>query len=132
VIYIKSCVTHLAHLLSTPTADVYVPHATIWQLHRPVLVGPSWTPTANGANSLVTSGWFALHFCGGRFSTNFIIFRLLSVPPFNHRETVESYCDSLKYLSTNQRAFCLKHPTLIHKISEGVNLGIKECRHHFR
>ena len=64
--------------------------------------------------------------------------RLLNVPSaFNGEEiqnatSAKTYCNSLQFLDEFQAEFCIQHPTLMHHISNGVKLGIRECQFQFR
>ena len=64
--------------------------------------------------------------------------RLLHVRPavdseqIRNTKSAKAYCDSLRFLKESEVEFCVNHPTLMHKISEGVKSGIRECQFQFR
>ncbi|XP_002121451.2 protein Wnt-4 [Ciona intestinalis] len=63
---------------------------------------------------------------------------LLTVPPMTERYENTSargakvYCDSLRYLKPYQHQRCLRQPTLMAIISDGIKSGIRECQYQFR
>lgn len=46
--------------------------------------------------------------------------------------TMESACDSVPGLTTNQQEMCYSEPSVLMAVSAGLSLGDEECRRQFR
>ncbi|XP_076813686.1 protein Wnt-4-like [Clavelina lepadiformis] len=68
-------------------------------------------------------------------SATWWLFTVPSIEEFRKERAdvdAKQYCDSLRLMTPSQSEFCLRHPTLMQKVSEGLQNGVRECQYQFR